>query len=236
MIKLIKLEFKRNDFKPYIYGVLGIFIFTICIGTLFSAIPKIEQNTPAAKIFNDENMIVMMISIISMSGFSILSSIMHTKFIINEYTTNKNILLFTYPQKRNDIFMAKFSFIFIFTFVMMILSNLLSILLINVIGNLTNISKLYYNNISTIIFISIILGFIANLISTISLRIGFYKKSIIATILPTIILIAPIGNSIMLLKLYFIHLTMPIFVILIFINIILIINLLKKIGEMECLQ
>lgn len=119
MIKLIKLEFKRNSVGIYLYSTIGIFIFTTLIGILFSAIPKIENGTLASQIFMDKDILVMMITVISMSGFTSLGSIMYTKFIVEEYTTKKNILLFTYPQKRSSIFMAKFIFIFIFTLIIM---------------------------------------------------------------------------------------------------------------------
>lgn len=235
MIKLIKLEFKRNNLKPYFYGALGVFIFTILIGILFSTIPKIEKETLASKTFMDENMLTTMITVISMSGFAILGSVMHSKFIIEEYTSKKNILLFTYPQKRSSIFTAKFIFIVFFSLIMMIISNLFSILFVNIIGNLTGIINLYFNNIKEIIFSSIIFGFLANLISIISLKIGFWKKSIIATMITTVVLIAPVGNSIMLIKNNTVNIIIPLLVILSVISIILFNSLLKKINEMECI-
>lgn len=233
MIKLIKLEFKRNSVGIYLYSTIGIFIFTTLIGILFSAIPKIENGTPASQIFMDKDILVMMITVISMSGFAILGSIMYTKFIVEEYTTKKNILLFTYPQKRSSIFMAKF--IFIFILIIMTISNLFSILLIGIIGNLTGIMDKYFNNIRYITLVSIAFSFISNLISIISLRIGFWKKSIIATIITSVILIAPIGNSIMLLKNNLTNIIIPLLSILILLDIILVSGLLKKINKMECL-
>ena len=235
MLKLIKLEFKRNNLKSYLYGVLGIFIFTILIGILFSAIPKIEKGTSASQIFMDKNMLIMMITVISMSGFAILSAVMYTKFIVDEYTTKKNILLFTYPQKRSSIFMAKFIFISAFTLIMMIISNVFSILLIGVIGKITGIMNTYFKDIVNIVLISVIFGFIANLISVISLKIGFWKKSIIVTIITSVILVAPFGNSIMLFKNNLIDIIIPLLAILTLINIILVGGLLKKINKMECL-
>ena len=235
MLKLIKLEFKRNNLKSYLYGVLGIFIFTILIGILFSAIPKIEKGTSASQIFMDKNMLIIMITVISMSGFAILSAVMYTKFIVDEYTTKKNILLFTYPQKRSSIFMAKFIFISAFTLIMMIISNVFSILLIGLIGKITGIMNTYFKDIVNIVLISVIFAFIANLISVISLKIGFWKKSIIVTIITSVILVAPFGNSIMLFKNNLIDIIIPLLAILILINIILVGGLLKKINKMECL-
>lgn len=93
----------------------------------------------------------------------------------------------------------------------------------------------YFNNIIYITLVSIAFSFISNLISIISLRIGFWKKSIIATIITSVILIAPIGNSIMLLKNNLTNIIIPLLSILILLDIILVSGLLKKINKMECL-
>lgn len=235
MYKLIKLEFKRNNLNPYFYGALGIFIFTTLIGTLFSAIPKIEKETLGAQIFSDYNMLVIMITIISMSGFTILSSAMYSKFIINEYTTNKNILLFTYPQKRWKIFLAKFLIVCIFNFVFMTISNVFSVLLIGCIGDLFNINSFLYVDFTNVFFFTFIFSLICNTISIIPLVIGYYKKSNIATIITSVILIIPFANLITVIKNNFIVIV-PLIIILMLVSIFLFLVLLKSINEMECLN
>lgn len=234
MMRFIKLECRRNHLLSYFYGILGIFSFTLLIGSLFSAIPKIEKNTLASQIFMEQDMLIIMISMISMSGFAILSSIMHAKFIIEEYTSKKNILLFTYPQKRSYIFIVKLVFIFFFTFTMMLIVNLMVISFINIIGNMTGILDAYFENIGNIIMISIIFSLLANFISMLSLMIGFWKKSIIATLITTIIFIAPIGSSVLFIKNNIVLTTIPLLIVLSSISILLFRNLLKKINEMEC--
>ena len=235
MIKLIKLEFKRNNIKPYFYSILGIFCFTFVMGFLFSALPKIEANNISSHIFSDTDMLVMMITIISMSCFAILGSIMYINFIICEYTTKNNILVFSYPQRRSNIFIAKFIFIFTFIFVFMILSNIISIISIGIIGYITKIIDDTFKNIDEIILISIVFALISNLISLIALRIGFWKKSIILTIITTIVFIAPLGNSVLFIKDNWIYIIFPLMIVLIFINSILFLGLLKKVDEMECI-
>lgn len=66
---------------------------------------------------------------------------MNTKFIVEEYTGRKNLLLFTYPQKRSQILLAKFTLTFVFTFAALMLSNVAALLLIGLIGNMTGLVR-----------------------------------------------------------------------------------------------
>lgn len=237
MMKLIKLELRRNNLKPYLCGSLGIFIFVMVIGILFLVLPLIDPSDPTSKEMSDFMILSPLISIIVMSSFTILGSVMNTKFIVEEYTGKKNLLLFTYPQKRSQILLAKFALTFVFTFAAFLLSNVAALLLIALIGNMTGLitKPIGIDNVMNVLLLSIILGFITNLISVISLRVGFFKKSIIWTLVTAIILVAPLGNTVML----FGNFTLPIFLalgaLLMIICLILFIGLLKKVNKMECL-
>lgn len=237
MMKLIKLELRRNNLKPYLWGSLGIFIFALVIGAFFIALPLIEPNDPTSKEMSDFTMLSPLISIIVMGSYTILGTVMHTKFIVEEYTGKKNLLLFTYPQKRSQILLAKFTLTFVFTFAALMLSNVVTLSLIGLIGNVTGLitKPIDIHNAINVLLLSIILAFIANSISTISLRVGFFKKSIIWTLVTAIILVAPLGNSVMLIS----NFTLPIFLVLgavlMIICLILFMGLLKKVNKMECL-
>lgn len=237
MIKLIKLELRRNNLKPYLWGGLGIFIFAVAMGVFFSALPLIDPTDPSAKMMSDFTMLSSLVSIIVMSSYAILSTVMHTKFIVEEYTGRKNVLLFTYPQKRSQILLAKFILTFTFTFIALIISNVTVLLLVGLVGNITGLitNPIDMTSVVNILLLSIILGFIANLISIIALRVGFFKKSIIWTIVTAIILVSPFGN----LGSSFSNLLLPIFLavgaVLMIICLILFMGLLKKVNKMECL-
>lgn len=236
MVQLIKLELRRNNLKPYLWGGLGIFIFALVMGVFFIALQLIDPSDPTSKEMSDFTMLSPLISIIVMSGYTILGSVMHTKFIVEEYTGRKNLLLFTYPQKRSQILFAKFTLAFVFTFAALVLSNVVALSLIGLIGNMTGLitKPIDIHNAMNVLLLSIILGFIANSISTISLRVGFFKKSIIWTLVTAIILVAPLGNSVMLIS----NFTLPIFLVLgaalMIICLILFMGLLKKVNKVEC--
>ena len=233
MMKLIKLELRKNNLKPYLLGVLGIFLAIVAMGLLFCAIPILEPNDPDSQIFSDPNMIMTMVSIISMSAFAILASIMHSKFIVEEYTGQKNVLLFTYPQKRSSILFAKFILIFAFVFSMMMVINMIALIVIGLVANALGFISEPFTNITLMLRYSLIFSLVANFIGLISLRIGFYKKSIIVPIVVATILTSPFGNTVMLLgDNSFIAFVIGGSVLLI-VSMSLFLGLLKKVNRME---
>ena len=233
-MKLIKLELRKNNLKPYLLSVIGIFFAAIAMGLLFCADPVLEPNDPASQEFTNPDMIITMVSIISMSAFAILASIMHSKFIVEEYTGRKNVLLFTYPQKRSSILFAKFALIFVFVFVMMFAVNMTACIVVGLFGNAVGFISEPFTNISLMLKYSLIFSAVANFIGLISLRIGFYKKSIIVPIVVATILTSPFGNMVMLLG----DNSFIAFVIggsiLLIISMSLFLGLLKKVNRMEC--
>lgn len=237
MIKLIKLELRRNNLKPYIWSSLGIFIFVLSMGVLFSALPTIDPTDSSAEMMSDFTMVSSLVSTIAMSGFAILSTVMHTKFIIEEYTGKKNVLLFTYPQKRSQILIAKFILVFVFTFLNLAISIIVALLLVGSIGNITGLitQPVSMENIIDILSFSLLFGIIANLISLIALRVGFMKKSLTWALITSIILTFPFSQSVMSLNNYLIPVFSVVSVVLLTICAILFLGLLKKVNKMECL-
>lgn len=237
MRKLIKLELRRNNLKPYLWGSLGIFVFAVAMGVFFSALPQIDPTDLSAKMMSDFTMVSTVVSIIVMSSYAILGTVMHTKFIVEEYTGRKNVLLFTYPQKRSQILSAKFLLTFVFTFSALILTNLAAYISVGIIDNMTGLTAAPIDmaGIASTLLFSLILGLIANLIGIIALKVGFYKKSIIWTLLTAVILVSPLGNSVI----SFHDFVLPIFLVvgaaMLIICIILFAGLLKKVNNMECL-
>lgn len=75
MMKLIKLELRRNNIKPYLWGSLGIFIFAVAMGVFINATPLIDPNDPSAKIMSDFTMLSSLVSIIVMSSYAILGTV-----------------------------------------------------------------------------------------------------------------------------------------------------------------
>ncbi len=237
MMKLIKLELRKNNLKPYLWGSLGIFIFAVAMGIFFSALPLIDPSDPSSQEMSDFNNLSPLISIIVMGSYAILGTVMHTKFIVAEYTGRKNVLLFCYPQKRSQILLTKFILIFVYTIAMLIISDVVALIFIGLIGNMTGLitKPIDLDSVANVLLLSIMFGFIANLISTIALRVGFFKKSIIWSLVTAFILVAPLGNSLMLTSNYRLPIFLAVGAVLMIICLVLFMGLLKKVNKMECL-
>ncbi len=233
-MKLVRLELQKNNMMLYLLGTLGILFAVTAMGVLFCAVPILEPNDPSAQEFSNPDMVITMVSIMTMSAFAIVSSVMYAKFVIEEYTGRKNVLLFTYPQKRSCILLAKCALIFVFVFAMMFFVNLLACAAVGSIGNAFGLISQPFTNIGLMFRLTLIFSFVANFIGLIALRIGFYKKSIIVPVVASTILVSPFGNAVMLMGtnswVAFVVAASLLFLVSVF----LFAGLLKKVNRMEC--
>lgn len=200
MIPLIKLEKMKINLKPYWYSVVYITfsIMMIMLIILFSSKFSLTADIELKEFMNYSDLIKLTL-LLSLSCFSILSTVMFSKIIIEEYVSKKAILMFTYPINRKKLLDSKLLYIIGFTCFSIILSNLLIFYVLfifnNFIGFIENpISKniLFYLSINILLTTIISIG-----ISLFSLFIGFIKRSTITSIITNIIIIALVSNSLM---------------------------------------
>lgn len=123
MNKLIKFELKRNSLKTYHIAVVIITVVILSFLYLLAAIPQIDAADSDTEMFMSYDFIIGLGNIISMAIFSIMSSVMASKFIVDEYTGKKAILLFSYPVDRKKILDAKIIMVFSYTAISMLVCN-----------------------------------------------------------------------------------------------------------------
>lgn len=243
MLNLIKLELKKNKISTYLWATLYIFIVCFGLCVLFGFIPKIEAASGAIptplelELVTQWSNFSMFISILFAMSFSVLSAVMHTKFTVEEYTGKRAFLLFSYPQSRSKILFAKCSLVFVFTTVGFIFYNTIAILLFGLISNTFGIlpNPFEMSMIPDLLTISGVCGLLAASIGLIAMRVGFWKKSLIATVVASIILVAPFGNimSIFPQQSKTIHLIGML--VMLIIGLFIFMGLLKKVNKMEAL-
>lgn len=195
MDKLIKLELRRNKLKPYYTGLTIICI--VMTGFLYM-IATITREEKVVEFMNYKN-ILKMHTAVAFIIFSVFSVVMYSKFIIEDYSAKKALLMFSYPVSRSKIFAAKLILVIGFiTF-----GFLLSTIVPNALFFLTeSICPILSGNITpTLVFLQIInvIAFILAVISIsfISLRVGFTNKSTSTTIVTSIILCYILGSVLM---------------------------------------
>ncbi len=125
MLKLIKLEWEKNNIRKYIMGVvivavlLGLFIFALA----FFGIANDPDGTLDAAPGTD--VISAPIELFTSMAFLIYTSVMLSSFIVSAYKNKTMNLMFSYPIKRQKILASQMIAVWSFNFIALTLTKLL---------------------------------------------------------------------------------------------------------------
>ena len=192
MNKLIKFELKRNSLKTYHIAVVIITVVILSFLYLLAAIPQIDTADTDTEMFMSYGFIIGLGNIISMAIFSIMSSVMASKFIVDEYIGKKAILLFSYPVDRKKILDAKIIMVFSYTAISMLVCNGIAI---TVFLSTESLFPLCQDSIDITllwdcIFSVLCYSLMSALMSLVATWFGFMKKSIIVTITSACVIVS----------------------------------------------
>lgn len=124
MLKLVRLEWKKNNIGKYIKGViimaalLGLFVFALA----FLGIANDPDGTLDAAPGTD--VISAPIELFTSMAFLIYTSVMLATFIVNAYKNKTMNLMFSYPIKRQKILASQMIAVWTFNFAALILTKL----------------------------------------------------------------------------------------------------------------
>ncbi|MGE7911352.1 ABC transporter permease [Lysinibacillus xylanilyticus] len=110
MLKLLRLEWKKNCMSGYFKGLI---ISTIGI---FAAVALMAMGGDGESEFLNYTEFMSLTDILIRIVFIIFSSVILSRLVIDEYKNKTVQLLFTYPLKRKKIILAKLSLVFGFCF------------------------------------------------------------------------------------------------------------------------
>ncbi|MGG4265504.1 ABC transporter permease [Peribacillus simplex] len=186
MLKLMKLEWRKNHLSSYFKGVV------ICIVAIFAAVAlmawgsKVEDDL----MFTDYIEFMSLANIFIRIVFIIFSSVILSRLVIDEYRNKTIQLLFSYPLKRKKLMQAKLSIVFAFCFFSIITSTFIISILVyfsNPILGLFETPVSLSVMIATVptIFIS---AFMIAGVSLIPLYFGMRKKSTATTITSAVLI------------------------------------------------
>lgn len=125
MIKLIRLEWKKNNIGKYICKavvlavLMGVFIFSLA----FLGIANDPDGTLDAA--DGMNVISVAIELFTNMAFLIFTSVMLASFIVSSYQNKTMDLMFSYPIKRQKILASQMLAVWIFSFVSLVAIKLL---------------------------------------------------------------------------------------------------------------
>lgn len=230
MLKLMFLEMDKFKIKTYILTSIISSIALLGFTYLISIIFRVE-NDP---LFQSYSNIFKFVGIMGMIIFTVLSSVMHSRIVVEDYVGKRLVLLFSYPVSRSKIFLAKICLVTLFTVIALMCSNAVCLFIFSITeficpivrDTLTPISLI--NNLENILLTALTVGGL----SILSMTIGFIKKSMPTTIVTSFALAATVGNMIMNgnLKINLILLS-----ILVLLDVLAVTGTIKEINKMEAI-
>lgn len=191
MLKLIKLEWKKNHIEKYIKGVvimavlLGAFVFALA----FLGIANDPDGTLDAAPGTD--VISAPIELFTSMAFLIYTSVMLASFIVNAYNNKTMNLMFSYPIKRQQILISQMIAVWSFNFIALIFTKLVIYLCIFIGTKFIPSSFVIDFDIGSVSFyLQLILKSVVIVsMSFIALFVGMSMKSSKATIITSFLLI-----------------------------------------------
>lgn len=192
MSKLIKMELKRNSLKAYFLATVISFLVMMGFTYLIASIPRIDGNNTDTELFMSYHFIVGLSCVVCMGIFSITAGVMASKFIVEEYTGKKAILLLSYPINRERILNSKIFLTFFYTTVSMLLCEgmtlgifFLTETFCSLCPDKIDLNVIVYSCV-LLLYSSVMAGFVG----IISLWFGFLRKSVSVTIVSSCIAVS----------------------------------------------
>ena len=158
---------------------------------LMAAIPYMDPTEPDAELFSHYPFLVGITWLVCMAIFAILSAVMASHFVVEEYSGKRAILLLSYPISRKTVLCAKLVLVFAYTVSAMLLCGAV----IQTVFFLTESLFPLCSDQLTVEVVLQSLGFLlccsilAGLLGVVSLWFGFRKKSVSMTIVASVILV-----------------------------------------------
>lgn len=186
MIKLIRLEWKKNNILKYIRNA-GI---TTAILLLFMVMMARELETEETMELYGKGMLDSSVGLFVHMSYMIFTGVMIATFLVGAYEKKTMNLMFSYPIKRSKIILAKICAVWIFNFFAMIGSKIVIYFGLILTKSFTGITAQSIPIGALSFWFDIVLGSAAMVsISFIALSIGLKMKSSKAAIVASVVIV-----------------------------------------------
>lgn len=198
MLKLIKLEYKKNNITKYIRnalilsGIITLFLFAM----VYLGIAN-DPDTGVPDAVEGTNIVSLNVDLFTGIAYMIFATVMHSSFIISSYKNKTMNLMFSYPISRKRILVSQMTGVWIFNFAALCITKLLIYALIAICATfMTPAFIIDYDMFSTTFYISLFLKSIMTIsISLIALFVGLiFKSSKVAIVTSFLLIILMQGN------------------------------------------
>lgn len=193
MLKLIKMEMKKTKMVGYINAALiaNLALVGILLIIIFGSRSEGEL------VFDNYNMAFLLITSLAKSTFIVFASVLLSRLVIDEYKNDTISLLFLYPINRKKIIAAKLVIVSIFTFISIVISNILMDAVFILMDNMYHFmpdklteSAFKYNLVSIVMN-----AFTSSFMALIPLYFGLKKKSVPATIISSLLIVSIVCSN-----------------------------------------
>ncbi len=186
MMKLIRLEWKKNNILKYIRNA-GI---TTVVLLLFMIMAARELETEETIEMYGKGMLDSSVGMFVHMSYIIFTGVMIATFIIGAYEKKTMNLMFSYPIKRSKIILAKVYAVWIFNFLAMVSSKIIIYLVLILTKSFIGITAESIPIGDLSFWLDIILSSMAMVsVSFVALLIGLKTKSSRATIVASVIIV-----------------------------------------------
>ncbi|MDE7416286.1 MAG: ABC transporter permease [Lachnospiraceae bacterium] len=186
MMKLIRLEWKKNNILKYIRNA----VITTAILMLFIVPMAKELEASETVLLYGKSMLGAATELFVHMAYIVFTGVMLAAFIVGAYEKKTMNLMFSYPIKRKKILLSKMAAVWIFSFIAMVASKLLIYFALILTQSFTNISASGISFTELSFWLNILLSSAAMVsISYIALPIGLKMKSSKATIVSSVIIV-----------------------------------------------
>lgn len=234
MLKLIKLEYRKNNIKKYI---LSSIIMLLCLIAMILPMIYTEMTVQLSEGLKEveykSNEIIMAVGILSDMCYMVFTGVMISSFIVGTFNNKTMNLMFSYPISRRKILLSQILSIWIFSFIALIITKLVLYTTAITLSPIINIKIPFgFNMMDMQFFIRLVLQSVYTVTTAfICLYIGLWRKSTKVTIISSLLLFSLLqgqfGDGITLAK----FVIVPIIVTIV--AVFLIIASLNKIEKMD---
>lgn len=190
MMKLIRLEWKKNNVLKYIRNaVITTAVIAILIVMMAGELVGSADEIDAVYLYG-KGILGMTVELFVHMVYIVFTGIMLASFIVSAYAKKTMHLMFSYPINRKKILLSQMAAVWIFNFLAMIVSKLSIYMILVLTSSFTEISTVDISFGELSFWLDILLGSAVMVsISYIALPIGVQLKSSKATIIASVIIV-----------------------------------------------
>ncbi len=186
MLKLIRLEWKKNNIKKYARNA---FIMVIILTLLLLSVAG-ELESDETRFAYGSSMLKSGVELFTNMSFMIFTSTMLAAFIVSAYKNKTMNLMFSYPINRKQILLSQMLAVWIFNFIALVLSKILIYCALVAVKRFTYITAESIALGNSMFYIEILVDSAVMIsISFISLLVGLRMRSSKATIITGVIIV-----------------------------------------------